>query len=102
MFKPKQLQVLAKSRLPWQRILQSRYVDHNVIRREIIQDIALRFSPKEEKACQAHSQAQKQRYCRGIVGDLGKAIQGRLLEGTIDQETVVVFRRLAVEAPKVR
>lgn len=60
--------------------LQSRYVDHDIVRRKIVQHISLGIGPKCKEAGKGHGQAHEQGNSSRVMCDHGKAIHGRFLE----------------------
>lgn len=59
-------------------------VSHQIIRREVVEDIALRLIAKGEKACKCHGKTSDHGDASRKVGDLGEAVNRRGLEGSID------------------
>ena len=91
MFKPKQLLELAQGASMWSNgVLQSCYVDHDIVWRKVVQHISLGIGPESKETRDTHNQAHGQRNPGRIVGDHGKAIHGRFFERAIDQEAIVI------------
>lgn len=65
-------------------------VDHQVVPREVVQHIAPGLVTECEVARQRHDQTGDQRNAGAVVCDTSEAVDGRLAEGAVDEETVVV------------
>lgn len=92
MFKPKQLLISAQAPSNSSKGLcpQSCYVDQNVVRWEVVQDIPLGFGSKSKKSSDGHRKAHKQGNSGRIVGNHSKAIHCRLLERAVNKQAIVV------------
>ena len=65
---------------------QTRNVDHDVVRGEIVEDVTECLVAKSDKACECHDQARKHRHAGRVVGDTGEVVDGRCAKRTVDQE----------------
>jgi hypothetical protein len=91
-FKPKQL--VKVSRSPNVEVngevVQSGNVDNNIVRWEVIQNIALGLGPEGEKPCYAHGKTHDQRYSCRVMRDSGETVEGGPLQGAVDEKAVVI------------
>lgn len=65
-------------------------VDHGVCGRKVVEHVALREGAKGEEAAKGHESAGNHGDEGAVVRDASKAINGRRLEGSVDEEGVVV------------
>jgi hypothetical protein len=65
---------------------QARNVNHDVVGREVVEDIAFGFVTECEEATDGHKKTGNHGDSRGVVSYLRKAVQSRCFEGAIDQE----------------
>jgi len=68
-------------------------VDHDVVGREVVEHIALRFVAKGEVAGQGHDQARYHGNACRIMRDDGEAVQSWLLKGAVDEQAVVMTNK---------
>lgn len=69
---------------------QPRHVDHRVVGGEIIEHIAQGLVAKGEKPREGHQQAGEHGDARGEVRYFAETVDGRSLEGAIDEEGIVM------------
>jgi len=66
-------------------------LDHDVtLRRKVVENIALGFVAKGEKASQRHDETSNARHKRRIVSDSAEPIDGGCLKRPIDEKRVMV------------
>ena len=75
--------------------LQPSYVDHNIVRWKVVENVALGLWAKNQKPGNAHRQTHDQWDPSGIMRNPGKTIECRLLQGSIDEETIVIWLRVS-------
>lgn len=71
-------------------IVQPGYVNDNIVRWEVIQNVALGLRPEGQETCDTHSKTHDQRHPCRVMGDSGKAIKRGLFKGAIDEKAVVI------------
>lgn len=69
---------------------QPRHVDHGVVGGEVVEDVAERLVAEGEETGQGHQQASEHADARGVVRHFAEAVDGRGLEGTVNEEGIVV------------
>lgn len=69
---------------------QARDVDHGVVRGEVVEHVAQGLVAEGEEAGEGHEEAGEHGDACGEVGDSAEAVDGWCLEGTVDEEGVVV------------
>ena len=70
--------------------LQSRDINHYIIRREIIKDIALREITEAQVSGQRHGHAGEHADAGRVVGNAREAVHSRCFERAVDEEAIVV------------
>ena len=75
--------------------LQSCYVDHDIVRRKIVQHISLGIGPECKEAGKGHGEAHEQRNPGRVMCDHGKAIHGRFLERSVDKKAIMIYQRVS-------
>ena len=72
------------------RSVQASNVDHDIVSREVIQNVTERLIAKGEKARESHDETGDHRYSRAVMCYLGEAVHGWFLERAVNQKAVVV------------
>jgi hypothetical protein len=92
MFKPKQLVEISRRNdvIVNVEVVQSGYIDHDIVGWEVVQNIALSLRPKRKKSRDAHGKTHDQRYSCRVMCDSGETVEGGPLQGPVDEEAVVI------------
>jgi hypothetical protein len=71
--------------------VQTCNIDHDTIRREIIEHVAFGFVSKGKKTSKCHGQTGKHGDAGGVVSDPSESVEGGCFERAVDEETIMVW-----------
>jgi hypothetical protein len=92
MFKPKQL-VEVSNRFNVKvnvEVVQSGYVNNDIVGWKVVQNIALSLRPEGEKPCNSHGKTHDQRYSCRVMCDSGETVKGGPFQGAVNEKAVVI------------